>query len=124
MSSSGGGTHERVRLESLIPYKEMILSAISNIQNGTNILSLIINHISLSKEDSDALRALNTVFESNKSITYHTATVRDIYDAIGKPLASTRYFNFSPDGEEIEEVNAEEYHGTRDSHVEEIPESI
>lgn len=122
MSSSNGGTQKVIKLESLTPYKGLILAAIEKLTEGINVLSLIINKAELSKTDISSLRALNTIYETNERMKYHVDTIRDIHNLIGKEWdTSTRYFNFSPDGEEIEEVDEAEYNGDPNSEVEEIP---
>lgn len=124
-SSSNGGTHKLISLESLVPYKGLILSTIEKLSDGVNLLSLIINNAEVSKADLGSLRALNNILQAKDGINYHVATIRDIYDLIGKEWRpSIRYFNFSPDGETVEEVNEENYNGDKNSEVEEIPDYL
>lgn len=121
-SLSTGETRTVINLEALVPYKGLILSATEKLIDGINLLSLIINKAEVPATDSQALRALNTIFQSTERLNYHVATVRDIYESIGKKWnPTTRFFNFSPDGEIIEEVDEENYNGTPNSEIEEIP---
>lgn len=101
------------------------MSAIENMLQGTNLLTLIAKNADVSNEDFEAIRTLNTILQSKKNIEYHIDTIRDIYDVIGKEqTATTRYFNFSLDGQEIEEVNAETYNGDKNTSFEEIPDTL
>lgn len=124
-SSSSGETPENIKLESLVKYKTLILSVIEKLTDGTNLLSLITYDVDPSKLARDSREAFEAIHYLNGMVRYHAATLRDIYDQIGKQRrATTRYFNFSPDGQEIEEVNAEQYNGDKNSSFEEIPDTL
>ena len=101
---------EKIIAPSLVSRKPLILQAITDINNGVEMLSLILHRgFDRDKIDDEARDLVHQLSNATNQIMYNTSTLRDVYDAIGRPKEVLRFFNFV-DGDCVE-VSREEYNG-------------
>lgn len=101
---------EKIVAPSLVNKKPLILQAMTDINNGVEMLNLILRRgLDRDKIDYEVRDLVHQLSNATNQIMYNASTLRDVYDAIGRPKEVLRFFNFV-DGDCVE-VSREEYNG-------------
>lgn len=110
MSSFSG---ERLTAETLIDKKPLILDAIVHINEGVNLLGVLLQkgflRVDPEEDGQEAVDIVHQIADATNNIKYNAARLRDTYDLIGTRRNVTRFFNF--DGDTCIEVSKEEFKG-------------